>query len=501
MPGGQTDEQWLSFEWGRITEAFETSGAARATAAYRRAIEAKAAPLSAEDLPAYQALHQVADVHALFRDASQHTRPAEPYSLLDCTPEPWRGRSPPALEWPAVFALVSREGGRSQLSPGSEGTCAQLRLVPAWPHDNFHTLDFQRDRPDSDTLLGTMSGVESTPVLDRWEYEGHLPWEGARALELGACARGWEERDAIDACFMPRGGGAPISLVLRRWRRDRQDGYLRVDPALIPRDARLVIRLHEAPWRAGAGLNIEWVAARWLPGGGLPLPRNAPSPRNNTALAYDPVCERILLFGGTSRRPGNHPTREWMEGDTWYWTGERWIPVETGIAPPGGCRHRLITERGRVLLVGGKVSGDLFESLPRTEAWEWDGLRWKSAGPAVERPEAPLPPGAPAFGWSAHVFDTVRKRYVLVGATPGAMQSPPSGELQTWVTTAGGWTQVRTAGTPPTRNEFGLAHDPRRGVTVLFGGQSHGLTHGDTWEFDGRNWTRKDSRPPVSRPD
>ncbi len=55
------------------------------------------------------------------------------------------------------------------------------------------------------------------------------------------------------------------------------------------------------------------------------------------------------------------------------------------------------------------------------------------------------------------------------------------------------WVQVATQG-PPSRSYAAMAYDSDRHVSVLFGGltnNSSGTFSGDTWEFDGLNWTQR----------
>jgi predicted Ser/Thr protein kinase len=492
---------WLAAQWARVTRAFADSGAAAATAAWRRAVEARPAPLAAEDLPLYHALHELADLQAFFRDTTRATNDAPSFDQLEGMPEPWRGRAPPSIASSYMFALVAATGGKSGLVPGTEGTCASLRFLTAWPRDDFQTSGYQLDRQASESLFGTVTGAPQQSAPEAYEYDGALPWIGAQALEIGACVRGRELRDALEVRFDRRDGTAPVTLVFGRWKRDRVDGYLRVDPALIPATARLSLKPRPVPWRTGAGLNVEWLSARWQAAGGLPPPRKAPSPRNNLALAYDPVAERVMLFGGNTRFPGNRLIQERMERDTWLWTGERWVHAETEPAPPPGIRHRLLTdfEGKRVILTGGKIEGAFPGDIgERDVPWQWDGMRWTKLATPAPPPPGPLPPGAPALAWQTHAFDADRNRFVLVGAPVESMRDPGSTVMQTWVWDAGAWTRARPGTSLGARIEFGLAHDRRRGVTVLFGGQSHKQFHGDTWEFDGATWTLKDGRPAVT---
>lgn len=60
----------------------------------------------------------------------------------------------------------------------------------------------------------------------------------------------------------------------------------------------------------------------------------------------------------------------------------------------------------------------------------------------------------------------------------------PAVEVVTW--------QQKTGAMPPARYDHGLAYDPVRKVSVLFGGLSESDTLlGDTWEWDGKVWKQK----------
>jgi len=64
-----------------------------------------------------------------------------------------------------------------------------------------------------------------------------------------------------------------------------------------------------------------------------------------------------------------------------------------------------------------------------------------------------------------------------------------------------GWTEVITAGPSP-RNDHAMAYDEARDVTVMFGGfhvPGFPPTFGDTWEWDGVNWTQVASTGPAPR--
>jgi len=78
-------------------------------------------------------------------------------------------------------------------------------------------------------------------------------------------------------------------------------------------------------------------------------------------------------------------------------------------------------------------------------------------------------------------FDPVRGRTVLFGGTSTAGISYPD----TWAWDGGSWTQLDDSG-PVGRFSFGMTGDTTRKCVVLFGGETAaGKLMGDTWEWDG----------------
>ncbi len=72
--------------------------------------------------------------------------------------------------------------------------------------------------------------------------------------------------------------------------------------------------------------------------------------------------------------------------------------------------------------------------------------------------------------------------WLLAGATTGHLAGA---QTAGWT-----WTQQPVSGRPPARFGAGMAYDAARGVTVLFGGRGCGIKCGDTWTWDGRQWSQ-----------
>jgi hypothetical protein len=73
------------------------------------------------------------------------------------------------------------------------------------------------------------------------------------------------------------------------------------------------------------------------------------------------------------------------------------------------------------------------------------------------------------------------------------------------MTPSSNWTTITTATNPPSsgtasgRFAYGMTSDLLRDRHVLFGGTATGPTLGDTWEFDGTDWSQRPASGPAGR--
>ncbi len=255
-----------------------------------------------------------------------------------------------------------------------------------------------------------------------------------------------------------------------------------------------------------------------------------PPPRKSSVLAYDPKRDRVVLFGGEAVPLGE----DYAEGldDTWEWDGTRWHAFDlTGQPQPGAPGRALAFDADRNRMVLLDANGEL---------WDWDGSLWE------RRPDAP----EVLADAGALIYDYDRQRMVALGkgdreawaeqgkvwvALHGADEAaellkapsitydvanargllfgghvPPNPGVykrdtetyydHTWMWTGATWTPIEIEGeTPPARAFAAMAHDPLRGVSVLFGGEvgvgqpckgkcAEVTPLKDTWELDGDSW-------------
>jgi hypothetical protein len=113
-------------------------------------------------------------------------------------------------------------------------------------------------------------------------------------------------------------------------------------------------------------------------------------------MEYDPVRQRIVLFGGLASG-----TEAYL-GDTWEWDGSAWTDKTPAVSPAARGFDSLAydPQRRRIVLYGGAGIGILGDQ------WEWDGSAWTQVeflDTTPARCEAPM------------AYDAIQKQLVYFG--------------------------------------------------------------------------------------
>lgn len=231
-----------------------------------------------------------------------------------------------------------------------------------------------------------------------------------------------------------------------------------------------------------------------------------PSARANFAMGYDPVREKVVVFGGS---PSNN--------ETWELSGSTWTQVTGGTEPAArnGAAMAFSQGDGKLVMFGGNSATTLF-----AETWHYDGS-WTKVSIASQ-PESThlhtltsigdrliLVGGQTASGASDQVWEYhptpprwLRVTSAVTPANKSLAQSTTGfgGNLMTyaldetmWTFEANRWTPAVTdslAPAPATRFNNALAFDSTRNKLLLFGGVTPDNTalFGDSWLWDGASW-------------
>ncbi len=205
-----------------------------------------------------------------------------------------------------------------------------------------------------------------------------------------------------------------------------------------------------------------------------------PTARNAAAMAYDPIREEVVLFGGQ--------TESGMRlGDTWTWDGAEWTleSPPNSPSPRSGSGMAFHAVSGKMILVGGQPGPDI-----PTETWAWDGSTWIELDPATPAPAV--------FNPSVASYPGKGKAVLLFGGTA------PNGEVldSTWSWDGVTWNQLTPPTSPQPRWGGPMAYDPENDEMVLFGGiggTEVPVSYADTWTWDGTTWTKESpsNAPPL----
>ncbi len=212
-------------------------------------------------------------------------------------------------------------------------------------------------------------------------------------------------------------------------------------------------------------------------------PTASPSARQLHSIVYDAAHGQVLLFGGvfaggTDPRAGN------FFGDTWIWDGTNWNQKSPQTSPRSRYAFGMAYDstQSHVVLFGGALRFN----TNLGDTWVWDGTSWTQKSP---------PTSPPARGYCAMAYDAAHQQVVLFGGFSEPPPGPPfvAGTRwgDTWVWDGTNWTQKTPQSSPSARTGEAMVYDAAHGQVVLFGGFASSVLLNDTWVWDGSNWTQK----------
>ena len=213
-----------------------------------------------------------------------------------------------------------------------------------------------------------------------------------------------------------------------------------------------------------------------------------PGARSDHSAIYDPVRDRMVVFGGALGSYFNDVWTLSLEG-TLVWTQL----TPSGTPPRARSAHSAIYDpvRDRMVVFGGRNSSSVYFN----DVW---ALSLAGASAWTQLTPSGTPP-SPRGNHSA-IYDPVRDRMVVFG---GYYVN------DVWVLSLAGapaWTQLTPSGTPPSeRDGHGAIYDPVRDRMVVFGGRgSHSIYFNDVWALSlagASAWTQltPSGTPPSAR--
>lgn len=341
----------------------------------------------------------------------------------------WSLRNPPTAPSARTGSAMTFDAGRGHLvlhgglsAAGLESdlweydgvTWLPVPAINPGPQGYQHSLHHD---PASGELLAFLSDPPSLHLFDG------TSWRPGPALPLVA-GTGGPSRATIDPAT---GGvlrfGSLFDNATRVW--DRSHWHT-LQPTPSP-----PARIFASAWNDGTsaylfgGINTlsagtygdtwRWNGAAWSPVAGP-----GPSPRYDTAIAYDSQRGVAVLFGGFTQS---------TLGDTWTFDGTSWQYRTTPVQPPVRRQHGLAFDpmRGVTVMFGG--TGFSLAQV-RNDTWEWNGTAWSQVFP----PTTPPTTGTVALG-----YDARRQRVLLSQSGSQTVATMPP---QLWTFDGATWTPL-----------------------------------------------------------
>lgn len=192
----------------------------------------------------------------------------------------------------------------------------------------------------------------------------------------------------------------------------------------------------------------------------------APSPRMDMAMTYDPVRKIAIAYGGRISARALLFSRQ-----TWAWNGRLWSLLDANGPDLGFAWAAFDPTQERVVLYGSSVAG-----IPST--WAWGGAAWTRVG--LESP--------PDRQGASMATDPITGQPILFG---GVRLSQVAYLNDTWTWNGVAWVQLTPLHSPPGRIRTTMVTSVSHKILLAIGGEAGGVgLFSDAWAWDGSDWTQ-----------
>jgi hypothetical protein len=192
----------------------------------------------------------------------------------------------------------------------------------------------------------------------------------------------------------------------------------------------------------------------------------SPTPRHSTVMIYDPKDEVIILFGGN--------TGITIVRDTWVFncSSQVWTEMSPTISPPARMSHAMVYDvaNERAIVFSGYGAGG--PTVNDTWAYDYSMNTWEEMSPAIA-PHA-------RYG-TAFTYDEVNESMIIFGGNSNGYFS------DTWSYNYENdtWTELAPITHPQALKWSCMTYDSTNQKSILFGGNDVSLqSANDTWIYD-----------------
>jgi len=222
-------------------------------------------------------------------------------------------------------------------------------------------------------------------------------------------------------------------------------------------------------WNDNTGLTNEtWIydsrSNQWTE----VFPNLAPDNRQSQVMYYDPIFQKVILFGGY-RDTAPH------FNDTWEYnySNNTWTELNPSISPAGRYGSKIVYDpiNQRAVLFGGRSTSIMAD----TWVYYYGNNTWTKLNTT----------GSPDTRyWHGMAYDSHNHKIIVFG---GRHAGAPGEALDdTWIfdPSTNEWVEVLPISYPSNRMDFSMVYDSINQKTILFGGfRFPGSTLGNTWMY------------------
>lgn len=178
-------------------------------------------------------------------------------------------------------------------------------------------------------------------------------------------------------------------------------------------------------------------------------PAHTPPATRLGAMAFDPLRQRVVFYGGE--------TSVGVSNQVWEWDGQDWADVTPTFGPQGrmGAAMAFDFGTGTAVMFGGARFANALAY--ENEVWDWDGSQWTQRA---------IVGAAPAGRYGAALLGDAQRILLLGGQVAPVLSGGMSDEV--WELRGSLWVPLDRA--PIACREPAAAADPITGDVVLFAG-------------------------------
>lgn len=222
-----------------------------------------------------------------------------------------------------------------------------------------------------------------------------------------------------------------------------------------------------------------WNGARWA----QRFPERAPSPRAGTFMAFDSTRGRIVVFGGR-QATGQPEGQVRVLDDTWVYDNNNW----TELAPPNAPDARQLGAmaydplRDRMVLYGGAVVGaDGLIVTDKFDTWEFDGTTWTKVGDEAVKVTRPI------MAWDKARNQMILVGSISETTNNVTVPKP---HMYRFDTASKTWIEIKPAKMPDCASDASMVYQDHDNTLLLFGGLCAVAdgTVAKAWQWNGTTW-------------